>query len=113
MPTRKLDGVRKLGTPSVSQAAEAALRGVWETTHLPTPSAGAKNHHLLRYLHHCCRRLHPLRHRRHGLHCRHRLPHSLYHPHHHLDLLHRLHRFPHRPLHHPCFPCPCRCGITH
>ncbi|CAI7729790.1 unnamed protein product [Closterium sp. NIES-53] len=43
MPTRKLNCVRKLGTPSVSQAAEAALRGVWETTHLPTPSAGAKN----------------------------------------------------------------------
>ncbi|CAI7805181.1 unnamed protein product [Closterium sp. NIES-53] len=43
MPTRKLNGVRKLGTPSVSQAAEAALCGVWETTHLPTPSAGAKN----------------------------------------------------------------------
>ncbi|CAI7879890.1 unnamed protein product [Closterium sp. NIES-54] len=43
MPTRKLNGVRKLGTPSVSQAAEAALRGVWETTHLPTPSVGAKN----------------------------------------------------------------------
>ncbi|CAI7802400.1 unnamed protein product [Closterium sp. NIES-53] len=40
---RKLNSVRKLGTPSVSQAAEAALRGVWETTHLPTPSAGAKN----------------------------------------------------------------------
>ncbi|CAI7754528.1 unnamed protein product [Closterium sp. NIES-53] len=43
MPTRKLNSVRKLGTPSVSQAAEAALRGVWETTHLPTRSACAKN----------------------------------------------------------------------
>ncbi|CAI7887983.1 unnamed protein product [Closterium sp. NIES-53] len=43
MPTRKLNCVRKLGMPSVSQAAEAALRGVWETTHFPTPSAGAKN----------------------------------------------------------------------
>ncbi|CAI7887204.1 unnamed protein product, partial [Closterium sp. NIES-54] len=43
MSTRKLNSVRKLGTPSVSQAAEAVLRGVWETTHLPTPSAGAKN----------------------------------------------------------------------
>ncbi|CAI7864160.1 unnamed protein product [Closterium sp. NIES-53] len=43
MPTRKLNGVRKLGTPSVNQAAEAALRGVWEPTHLPTTSAGAKN----------------------------------------------------------------------
>ncbi|CAI7927060.1 unnamed protein product [Closterium sp. NIES-54] len=43
MPTRKLNCVRKLGTPSVSQAAEAALRGVWETTHLPTTSACAKN----------------------------------------------------------------------
>ncbi|CAI7751454.1 unnamed protein product [Closterium sp. NIES-53] len=43
MPMRKLNGVRKLGTPSVIQADEAALRGVWETTHLPTPSADAKN----------------------------------------------------------------------
>ncbi|CAI7872100.1 unnamed protein product [Closterium sp. NIES-53] len=43
MPTRKLNSVRKLGTPSVSQAAEAALRGVWETTHLPTTSSCAKN----------------------------------------------------------------------
>ncbi|CAI7915442.1 unnamed protein product [Closterium sp. NIES-54] len=43
MPTRKLNSVRKLGTPSVSQAAEAALRGVWETTHLPATSACAKN----------------------------------------------------------------------
>ncbi|CAI7902961.1 unnamed protein product [Closterium sp. NIES-53] len=29
--------------PSVSQATEAALRGVWEPTHLPTTRAGAKN----------------------------------------------------------------------
>ncbi|CAI7843613.1 unnamed protein product [Closterium sp. NIES-53] len=43
MPTRKLSGVRKLGSPSVSQAAEAALRGVWETTHLPATSTCAKN----------------------------------------------------------------------
>ncbi|CAI7742031.1 unnamed protein product [Closterium sp. NIES-54] len=43
MPTKKLNSVRKLGTPSVSQAAEAALRGVWETTHLPATSACAKN----------------------------------------------------------------------
>ncbi|CAI7816058.1 unnamed protein product [Closterium sp. NIES-54] len=43
MPTRKINSVRKVGTPSVSQAAKAALRGVWETTHLPTTSAGAKN----------------------------------------------------------------------
>ncbi|CAI7819619.1 unnamed protein product [Closterium sp. NIES-53] len=43
MPTRKLNSIRKQGTPSVSQAAEAALRGVWETTHLPTTSACAKN----------------------------------------------------------------------
>ncbi|CAI7915428.1 unnamed protein product [Closterium sp. NIES-54] len=43
MPTRKLNSVRKLGTPSVSQAAEAALRCVWETTHLPATSACAKN----------------------------------------------------------------------
>ncbi|CAI7844041.1 unnamed protein product [Closterium sp. NIES-54] len=43
MPTRKLNSVRKLGTPSVSQTAEAALRGVWETTQLPATSACAKN----------------------------------------------------------------------
>ncbi|CAI7805719.1 unnamed protein product [Closterium sp. NIES-53] len=43
MPTRKINSVRKVGTPSVSQATKAALRGVWETTHLPTTSAGAKN----------------------------------------------------------------------
>ncbi|CAI7786668.1 unnamed protein product [Closterium sp. NIES-53] len=43
MPMRKINSVRKVGTPSVSQAAKAALRGVWETTHLPTTSAGAKN----------------------------------------------------------------------
>ncbi|CAI7850987.1 unnamed protein product [Closterium sp. NIES-53] len=43
MPVRELNSVRKLGTPSVSQATEAALRGVWEPTHLPTTSAGAKN----------------------------------------------------------------------
>ncbi|CAI7879624.1 unnamed protein product [Closterium sp. NIES-53] len=43
MPTRKLNSVRKQGTPSVCQAAKAALRGVWETTHLPTTSACAKN----------------------------------------------------------------------
>ncbi|CAI7903643.1 unnamed protein product [Closterium sp. NIES-53] len=43
MPTRKINCVKKLGTPSISQAAEAALRGVWESTHLPTTSACAKN----------------------------------------------------------------------
>ncbi|CAI7793820.1 unnamed protein product [Closterium sp. NIES-53] len=43
MPARELNRVRKLGTPSVSQAAEAALCGVWEPTHLPTTRAGAKN----------------------------------------------------------------------
>ncbi|CAI7871929.1 unnamed protein product [Closterium sp. NIES-54] len=43
MPMRKINSIRKVGTPSVSQAAKAALSGVWETTHLPTPSAGAKN----------------------------------------------------------------------
>ncbi|CAI7775082.1 unnamed protein product [Closterium sp. NIES-53] len=43
MPMRTINSVRKVGTPSVSQAAKAALRGVWETTHLPTTSAGAKN----------------------------------------------------------------------
>ncbi|CAI7790692.1 unnamed protein product, partial [Closterium sp. NIES-53] len=43
MPTRKITRVGKLGTSGVSQATEAALRGVWETTHLPTTSGGAKN----------------------------------------------------------------------
>ncbi|CAI7773753.1 unnamed protein product [Closterium sp. NIES-53] len=43
MPTRKLNSVRKLGTPGVNQAATAALSGVWETTHLPNTSAGAKH----------------------------------------------------------------------
>ncbi|CAI7776245.1 unnamed protein product [Closterium sp. NIES-53] len=43
MLARELKSVRKLGTPSVSQAIEAALRGVWEPTHLPSTSAGAKN----------------------------------------------------------------------
>ncbi|CAI7927960.1 unnamed protein product [Closterium sp. NIES-54] len=43
MPMRKINSMRKVGTPSVSQATKAALGGVWETTHLPTPSAGAKN----------------------------------------------------------------------
>ncbi|CAI7823185.1 unnamed protein product [Closterium sp. NIES-53] len=39
----KINSIREVGTPSVSQAAKAALSGLWETTHLPTPSAGAKN----------------------------------------------------------------------
>ncbi|CAI7795388.1 unnamed protein product [Closterium sp. NIES-54] len=43
MPARELNGVWKLGTSSVSQATEAVLRSVWEPTHLPTTSAGAKN----------------------------------------------------------------------
>ncbi|CAI7822416.1 unnamed protein product, partial [Closterium sp. NIES-54] len=67
-------------------------------------------HHLLRYLHHHCRRLHRRRHRLHGLHRRHRRPHPRDHPHHYLHLLHC---FLHRPLHHPCFPCPCQCGVAH
>ncbi|CAI7884570.1 unnamed protein product [Closterium sp. NIES-54] len=37
MPTRKITSVRKLGTPGVSQAAEAALRGTC-TPRPPTPS---------------------------------------------------------------------------
>ncbi|CAI7792277.1 unnamed protein product [Closterium sp. NIES-54] len=37
MPTRKLNSVRKVGTPSVSQAAEVALRGTC-TPRPPTPS---------------------------------------------------------------------------
>ncbi|CAI7829085.1 unnamed protein product [Closterium sp. NIES-53] len=39
----KINSIREVGTPSVSQAAKAALSGVWETTHLPTPIASAKN----------------------------------------------------------------------
>ncbi|CAI7836705.1 unnamed protein product [Closterium sp. NIES-53] len=70
-------------------------------------------HHLLRYLHHRCHRRHLLGHRRHGFRCRHRRPHSRNHPRHHLHLLHLPHRCLHRPLHHPCFPCPCECGVAH
>ncbi|CAI7819143.1 unnamed protein product [Closterium sp. NIES-53] len=43
MPARELNGVRKLGTPGVSQATEAVLRSVWQPTRLPTTTAGAKN----------------------------------------------------------------------
>ncbi|CAI7787621.1 unnamed protein product [Closterium sp. NIES-53] len=43
MPTRELNSVRKLGTPGLSQATEAALRSVWQPTNLPTATAGAKN----------------------------------------------------------------------
>ncbi|CAI7765174.1 unnamed protein product [Closterium sp. NIES-54] len=43
MPARELNSVRKLGTPGVSQATEAALRSVWQPTRLPTTTAGAKN----------------------------------------------------------------------
>ncbi|CAI7923587.1 unnamed protein product [Closterium sp. NIES-54] len=43
MPAKELNSVRKLGTPSVSQAAEAVLRSVWKPTHLPTTTADAKN----------------------------------------------------------------------
>ncbi|CAI7909606.1 unnamed protein product [Closterium sp. NIES-54] len=113
MPTRKLNSVRKLGTPSISQAAEAALRAAADAGRhqgLHAAWLHRDQHHLLRYLHHRCRRLHRLRHRLHGLHCRHRRPHPRDHPHHHLHLLHR---FLHRPLHHPCFPCPCQCGVAH
>ncbi|CAI7801407.1 unnamed protein product [Closterium sp. NIES-53] len=35
--------VRKLGTPGVTQATEAALCSVWQPTRLPTTTAGAKN----------------------------------------------------------------------
>ncbi|CAI7894254.1 unnamed protein product [Closterium sp. NIES-54] len=35
--------LRKLGTPGVSQATEAALRSVWQPARLPTTHAGAKN----------------------------------------------------------------------
>ncbi|CAI7873104.1 unnamed protein product [Closterium sp. NIES-54] len=43
MPARELNSVRKLGTPGVSQATEAALRSVWQPTRLPTSTASAKN----------------------------------------------------------------------
>ncbi|CAI7739503.1 unnamed protein product [Closterium sp. NIES-54] len=43
MPARELNGVRKLGTPGVSQVTKAALRSVWQPTRLPTTTAGAKN----------------------------------------------------------------------
>ncbi|CAI7899401.1 unnamed protein product [Closterium sp. NIES-54] len=43
MPARELNCVRKLGTPGVSQATEAALRSVGQPTRLPTTSAGANN----------------------------------------------------------------------
>ncbi|CAI7904194.1 unnamed protein product [Closterium sp. NIES-54] len=124
MPTRKLNSVRKLGTPSVSQMAEAALRAAEQTgSHGCVAAADAgrhqglhsawrhrDQHHLLRYLQHRCRRLHRLRHRLHGLHRCHRRPYPQDHPRHYLHLLHR---FLHRPLHHPCFPCPCQCGAAH
>ncbi|CAI7732100.1 unnamed protein product [Closterium sp. NIES-54] len=43
MPARELNSVRKLGTPIVSQATEAALRSVWQPSRLPTTIAGVKN----------------------------------------------------------------------
>ncbi|CAI7887500.1 unnamed protein product [Closterium sp. NIES-53] len=43
MPARNLNSVKKLGTPGVSQATEAALRSVWQPTRLPTTTACAKN----------------------------------------------------------------------
>ncbi|CAI7834021.1 unnamed protein product [Closterium sp. NIES-53] len=30
-----------------------------------------------------------------------------------LRYLHHRYRCLHRPLHHPCFPCPCQCGVAH
>ncbi|CAI7806291.1 unnamed protein product [Closterium sp. NIES-54] len=42
MPARELNSVRKLGAPGVSPATEAALRSVWQPTHLPTTATGAK-----------------------------------------------------------------------
>ncbi|CAI7806026.1 unnamed protein product [Closterium sp. NIES-53] len=93
---RGLTGAQLLLTLAATKAS--MLRGC-------TPTSTTSS----RYLHHCCRRLHRLRHRLHGLHCRHRRPHPRDHPHHHLHLLHR---YLHRPLHHPCFPCPCQCGIA-
>ncbi|CAI7897418.1 unnamed protein product [Closterium sp. NIES-53] len=43
MPARELNSVKKLGTPGVSQATDAALRSVWQSTRLPTTTAGVKN----------------------------------------------------------------------
>ncbi|CAI7849451.1 unnamed protein product [Closterium sp. NIES-54] len=42
MPARELNSVRKLGTPRVSQATEAALRSVWQPSRLPAMTASAK-----------------------------------------------------------------------
>ncbi|CAI7810588.1 unnamed protein product [Closterium sp. NIES-53] len=43
MPARELNSVRKLDTPGVNQATEAALHSVWQPTRLPMTTAGAKN----------------------------------------------------------------------
>ncbi|CAI7902349.1 unnamed protein product [Closterium sp. NIES-53] len=43
MPARELNSVRKLGTPSDSQATKSALRSVGQPARLPTTTAGAKN----------------------------------------------------------------------
>ncbi|CAI7757584.1 unnamed protein product [Closterium sp. NIES-53] len=42
MPARELNSVRKLGTPGISQATEAALRSVWQPTRLPKTTAGTR-----------------------------------------------------------------------
>ncbi|CAI7922953.1 unnamed protein product [Closterium sp. NIES-54] len=43
MPVRELNSVTKLGTPGVNQATEAALCSFWQSSRLPTTTAGAKN----------------------------------------------------------------------
>ncbi|CAI7907071.1 unnamed protein product [Closterium sp. NIES-54] len=103
MPTKKLNCVRKLGTPSVRT----------RTPRPPTPSVPLTKLLNPTGSHGCAAAAGAGCHQ--GLHAAwlHRDQHHLYHPHHHLHLLHRLHRFPHRPLHHPCFPCPCWCGVAH
>ncbi|CAI7779564.1 unnamed protein product [Closterium sp. NIES-54] len=94
--------------------AAAADAGCHQGLHAAWPHRD--QHHLLRHLHHRCRRRHLPRHHRHrlhGLHCRHRHPHSRNNPHHHFHLLHLLHSCLHHTLHHPCSPCPCQYGVAH
>ncbi|CAI7738507.1 unnamed protein product [Closterium sp. NIES-54] len=84
MPARELNGFRKLGTPSVSQATKAALRAAEPTgSHWSAAAADAgyhqrlhvarlhlDQHHRRRHLHHRCRCLHHLRRCLHHLHRR-------------------------------------------
>ncbi|CAI7756085.1 unnamed protein product [Closterium sp. NIES-54] len=124
MPARELNGVRKLGTPSVSQATEAALRSVdlhpqtshaHHTTHEaagPTGShgsaaaAGDGCHQSLNAARLHLDQHHRHRHLHHRRRCLHHLRHRRHYLHlrHYLRLLHLLHCFPRCPLHHPCLP---------